>query len=418
MWRILTYSILTVVASTSQLFAAEALQCQVFDQDQQPVLMPSKTYEFKDKVVVCSANVDPSLMSEATSINNFSVIRSHIKEISSINVLASSNGYHLTRDKVDCQKLHCDHINVMPLQKFSPLQPYSAADIQLKGSGIIQQAVDLIDSNLWLASDVTLSSWSRQTGSDDNNSAKDWIVTQMTDLNLHVSTPEFNVFGQTTQNIIGFKAGDTTPNDWYIVGAHMDSVPSSGNAPGALDNASGCSGVLELARVASQFNFDSSIFFICFSGEEQGLIGSQNHVDSIIDNNDQDKVKAALTMDMIGYTSDGKHSILIESSAANQWLIDILAMNAATYAPNLNVVTSTNPFGSDHVPYIDNDMHGILSIDVDWDVYTDYHRSTDLPENLDLTQAQYILQTNMAALAELAGIINSTDLIFSSGFEL
>lgn len=421
MWRIFVSVVLTTVAIFSQSMAAETRQCQLFDQAKQPTL-PSDAfnefYDFGDKILLCASTPEAlMLMPNAAPIHDYMVIRSHIGEIDSVDILASTYGYHLTRDSIDCHKLHCDHINSIPLQRFSPPKAYQAPSIKNRGDNIIQQAVDRIDSNMWLGDDVTLSSWSRQSGSDGNNSAKDWIVTQMTDLNLQVSTPEFDVFGTTTQNIIGAKIGSSTPDDWYIIGAHMDSIPSSGNAPGALDNASGCAGVLELARVASYYTFDSSLFFICFSGEEQGLIGSQNHVDSIIANNDQNKVKAALTMDMIGYTSNGQHRLLIESSASNQWLIDILAMNAATFAPQLTVVTSTNPFGSDHVPYINNDMHGILSIDVDWDVYPDYHRSTDMPENLNLTQAQYILQTNMAALAQLAGINGGNDVIFANGFE-
>jgi len=173
-----------------------------------------------------------------------------------------------------------------------------------------------------------------------------------------------------------------------------------------------------MARIASQFTFEATILFICYSGEEQGLIGSSHHVNTLINDGNQNKVKAALTMDMIGYTSNSsENQLLLESSSSNQWLIDLLAQNANTYAPNLGVFTSTNPFGSDHIPYINNNMHGILSIDDDWSIYPDYHRSTDLPENLNLTQGEYILKTNLAALTQLATILDPNDYIFYNGFE-
>ena len=197
----------------------------------------------------------------------------------------------------------------------------------------------------------------------------------------------------------------------------MDSIPSFGTAPGAVDNASGCAGVLEMARVASNYSFASTIIFICFSGEEQGLFGSNHNVYSIIANNDQSKVKAVLTMDMIGYTSNTDNEVLLETSSDYQWLMDVLAQNAATYVPDLTVYTSTNPFGSDHVPYINNSMPAILSIDDDWNVYPGYHQSSDLPENINLTQGSYILKTNMASLAQLAEVLVNNDVIFENSFD-
>lgn len=303
------------------------------------------------------------------------------------------------------------------MDNFKNIQQVKIDTTTLKGNNITQSLVNQIDAGLWLADDVTLSSWSRISGSTDNNNAKVWIENKMNALGLQVSTPAFTVFGNTTHNIIGIQTGSTRANDWYIVGAHMDSTSFSGAAPGAVDNASGCAGVLEIARIASLYSFEATIFFICYSGEEQGLIGSYNHVNSIISAGDQNKVKAALILDMIGYTSSTDNDLLLESSSSNQWLIDILIQNAAIYVPSLTVFTSTNPYGSDHVPYINNDMHGILSIDDDWNVYPDYHQNTDLPENLSLTQGEYILKTNIASLAQLAGIPGAADLIFASGFE-
>src|SRR6185369_8346515 len=45
-------------------------------------------------------------------------------------------------------------------------------------------------------------------------------------------------------------------------------------APGACDDGSGTAAVMELARVMSQYEFDKTIIFVAFAGEEQGLIGS------------------------------------------------------------------------------------------------------------------------------------------------
>jgi len=44
--------------------------------------------------------------------------------------------------------------------------------------------------------------------------------------------------------------------------------------PGVTDDGSGTAAVMELARVMSQFEFEKTIVFIAFAGEEEGLIGS------------------------------------------------------------------------------------------------------------------------------------------------
>ncbi len=348
------------------------------------------------------------------------VVRANIHELSGIEILAGSHGYYLTHSSINCDKLHCQHISVIPLAQFQSIKqikPKLAPEPINHKLSSTQNAVNLIDSSLWLADIVTLSSWSRKSGSSGNVAARNWIQSKMNNLGLNTTSQSFLLNGSTTANIIGVQAGSTRVDEWYIVGAHMDSRPYSGNAPGAIDNASGCAAVLEVARVAQLYNFEATIIYICYSGEEQGLYGSYHHVNTLINEGNQNKVKAALTMDMVGYTSNSGHDLLLETSAANQWLIDIVAQNAASYAPNLTILQSLNPWGSDHVPYINNNMHGILLIDDDWSVYPAYHQANDLPENINLTQGEYILKTNLASLAQLAGILTVSDLIFSAGFE-
>ena len=305
------------------------------------------------------------------------------------------------------------HWQVMPYSKFKPIQ--KSAAVRQAADPNITALLNQLNTDNWLNDVTTLTGWNRVTGSNDNDSAKDWIVNKMEALNLTVSTPQFSVVSRTTHNIMGEQIGSTRPGDWYVIGAHMDSIPNSGNAPGALDNASGCAAVLEMARVASMFEFEASLLFICYSGEEQGLNGSYHHVGSM-NQTERNQIKAALTMDMIGYTDNNDHDLLLETSNAQQAIMQHLEQMAATYVPELTVYTSLNPFGSDHMPYIENNMPGILSIDDDWDQYDDYHRSTDLPENLNNDQALYIIKTNLAALTSLATLID-TDLIFKTSFE-
>lgn len=74
----------------------------------------------------------------------------------------------------------------------------------------------------------------------------------------------------------------TNPQDHrvFVVGGHYDSRATNlfdGHiaAPGANDDGSGTSVVLECARVLSRYRFPASIAFFAFEGEEEGLFGSR-----------------------------------------------------------------------------------------------------------------------------------------------
>src|SRR5262245_23972253 len=67
----------------------------------------------------------------------------------------------------------------------------------------------------------------------------------------------------------------------YVVSGHLDSrvtdvLNGTSDAPGADDDGSGVAAVLELARVMATHQFDATIVFAVFSGEEQGTFGSVN----------------------------------------------------------------------------------------------------------------------------------------------
>ncbi len=78
------------------------------------------------------------------------------------------------------------------------------------------------------------------------------------------------------RNVVGELTGTTTPEKIYIVGGHYDHL--EGDMPGGDDNASGTAGVLEAARVLSQYQFESTIRFISFNAEEDNLLGSADYV--------------------------------------------------------------------------------------------------------------------------------------------
>lgn len=116
----------------------------------------------------------------------------------------------------------------------------------------IQALVDSIDVNRWHDDVQTLGTFNRYTRGSGNLAARDWLVQQFQALpGMVVTTPSFNVpggGGTTSYNVVATLTGTTRPNDWYIVGAHFDSISNNDNqatAPGCEDNGSGSAAVLE-----------------------------------------------------------------------------------------------------------------------------------------------------------------------------
>ena len=110
--------------------------------------------------------------------------------------------------------------------------------------------------------------------------------------------------GVVVEDVLGIQKG-RDPNRVVIVGAHIDSrvtdvMNVTSDAPGANDNASGVALVLEAARLLSQRQFDATIVYAVFSGEEQGLWGAELLADTAKARGWQ--VAAMLNNDIVGNT--------------------------------------------------------------------------------------------------------------------
>jgi hypothetical protein len=83
--------------------------------------------------------------------------------------------------------------------------------------------------------------------------------------------------GVTSYNMIGEIAGTDKKDEVVMLGGHLDSWHS---ATGATDNAVGCATMMEAARILKAIGVKPrrTIRVACWSGEEQGLLGSQAYV--------------------------------------------------------------------------------------------------------------------------------------------
>ncbi len=219
-------------------------------------------------------------------------------------------------------------------------------------------------------------------------------------------------------NVIGIKTGTTRPNEYYVVGAHYDSINDTTTpcktAPGANDNASGVAGVLELARVFKGFTTEASIVFVAFGGEEVDLLGSRRYVQDLITNGKGGDVKAFVVLDMISYYKKAQ-KIYIEGSNKNETLkaaVDKLVIDTATYTTlqceHAYDFDAANKGNSDHVPFLEKEIPGGLLIQWESDAsdYKYLHSDEDLIKYQKLPFAMEVLKVAAATLAQ-AGV--STD---------
>jgi hypothetical protein len=281
----------------------------------------------------------------------------------------------------------------------------------------VASMVDELDADRWFADLSTLAGYNRWTYGTEIDLARDWLVQELESLpGVTVTTPSFDMGGLTAYNVVATLPGRTRVDDWYIVGGHYDSISEDPGlaAPGAEDNASGCAGVLEVARVISSHPPEGTVLFICYSGEEQGLYGSKDHAAQLVLDGDDSKVQAMVNMDMIGYTGDAELDCLLESRALGQSLIDALA-DAAMQHTTLTISTSLYAWGSDHVPYLNKSMPAVLVIENDYSEYPYYHSTGDTPDHITIDMGYQVLRMALATLAELAGA--GTNQVFLDGFE-
>lgn len=125
---------------------------------------------------------------------------------------------------------------------------------------------------------------SRHWSQPGNAAGLDYIEAELTAYGYAVERHAYSHQSQIRENLYATRVGAVRPDEVLILSAHMDSInfDSSGSvfAPGANDDASGTSIVLEAARVFADptITTDRSIRFALWNNEETGLDGSSAYV--------------------------------------------------------------------------------------------------------------------------------------------
>jgi hypothetical protein len=245
----------------------------------------------------------------------------------------------------------------------------------------------------------------RMTGTPGNDSAAAYIARRYKYLGLKAPYPGYlqpfvarpaaaahtgDTAGLKTQNVVAILEGSDPAfrNKYIVVGAHFDHLgrttqysmdPSAGDAirNGADDNASGTAAVLQLARMLSISRPKHSIVFANFSGEEEGLLGSQYFVEN--SPVPLDSTVAMFNFDMVGRLVDGKLFVYGTGSAAE--LPSIVESANLRSVPAFSIQGGGDGFGSsDHSSFY---AKNIPVLHFFTDNHDDYHRATDDVEKIN-----------------------------------
>lgn len=304
----------------------------------------------------------------------------------------------------------------------------------------IQGIVDQVDQTK-LLTDLTFIEGirHRNTGLNHLLEVREFIANQFVDFGLDAENTTFDFQGFLAKNYIGKIEGTDSDGEVYILCGHYDTVS---NSPGADDNGTSVAGMLETARILSQYNFKKTIKFISFDLEELGLVGSANYVNNSL--MDTETINGVLNFEMIGYATeepntqtlptgfnllfpaafneveshDFKGNFIINVGKANQnnWEMAFSAA-AGTYVPDLRVITIAAPANwqtltpdlgrSDHAPFWVAGHPAVMLSGTANFRNPNYHTPGDTVGTINFNFMSNVVKAAIGTLAEQAEIQHS-----------
>jgi aminopeptidase YwaD len=211
-------------------------------------------------------------------------------------------------------------------------------------------------------------------------------------------------------NVVGVIEGSdpVLKDESIVIGAHYDHLGRGGEGSlaaregeihhGADDNASGTAGVLELARIFStqRAKLKRTLVFIAFSGEEEGLLGSNYYVNHPL--MPLDKTVAMINMDMIGRMKDRK-LVVGGVGTAKEWRQLITTSSNGAFELTMN----EDGYGpSDHSSFYSKQVPVLFF----WTgTHNDYHKPSDTFEKINYNDEARIL----SLVARIVKDVDSAD---------
>jgi len=292
-----------------------------------------------------------------------------------------------------------------------PRSPNAGALVRMTGdtavadSGIAAASVSLsvADALFDLVPDMTLEEAQRALDSGNPHVSGFEIPVDLT-LDARVVREQ-----QTGHNVVGYlpPTGDTTLDRPYVVlGAHYDHLGRGEDGSslakaeeagdihnGADDNASGVAAVLAAGAELAAQDRARGVVLAFWSGEELGLLGSADFVQSAPVPMGQ--IAAYVNFDMVGRLRDNKLSV--QALGSSSIWSDLVDEVNASFDFELQKVTD---------PYLPTDVMSfnlaeVPSLALFTGSHEDYHRPTDDPETVNFADLERIARYGAAIAARL-----------------
>lgn len=257
---------------------------------------------------------------------------------------------------------------------------------------LVNQALDMVDGDNIENDILLLESYGTRyhTKASATQSVYDlkdkWEAMALAAGRTDVSVRIFDHSGTNMPSVIMTIEGAETPDDYIIIGGHMDSINQSNNddAPGADDNASGIATITEISRVLFDMDFvpKKTVEFMAFAAEEIGLVGSSEIAEEYNFNNIN--VEAFVQFDMTNYAGSTNDVYIstdsYTSSSLNTFLIDLIGHYNSSGDHQFTYGTTACNYGcSDHFSWAQQGYDAAFPFEAAFGEHSPFiHSSQDL----------------------------------------
>jgi aminopeptidase YwaD len=269
---------------------------------------------------------------------------------------------------------------------------FSLLSVSSYGQNYIQGYQDVVDqcSQINITDNLTQfeSLGIKRRGTQALQNTLDWIKAEYLSYGYTTSQmmeDSYSYSGFTCKNLVVTKVGTVYPNSYVIVCGHYDSIVGVGTN----DNGSGTVAILEIARLLRTIPTEYSIKFIHFSGEEDGLRGSQHFVNNVVNaTNPKMNIRVVFNLDEVG----GVAGLINDTITCERDTGNPSSNNAASNQKTQELITCTelytslntflaSAYASDYMTFEDNNE--VITGFFETNETEHRHTATDLLENMD-----------------------------------
>ncbi len=311
------------------------------------------------------------------------------------------------------QNLHANKVEELRQQADSLLRkpalitPFNAAKYEIKHAPEVKFALSAVDSpRIWDTLTQLTSFQNRSATKETGVQAAEWLKGRFESMVVEYGRSDTDAYFVATgrtykQPSLVTVLGKDIQAPAIVIGAHMDTL--DGRMPGAGDDGSGSSSVMEVARIllSSKVALKRPVYIIWYAAEERGLVGSQYVVKDF--QKKKIPVAAAIQFDMTGYRNDPEDKTIwvfrdYTDKALSNFMVDLIK----TYV-DVPVDYSRCGYGcSDHASWMEIGVPAAFPCETSFDDHNPYiHTPNDTMSLISLDHMTNFTKLGIAFALEL-----------------